>query len=114
MASNAATVPAPAAATMRMDYHRVRGDTAQWGVYSWSGPVTPSSAWITDRFLMTSLDDFGGYVDIPLNTSLSSISFLVTDGSGNKNCPNDQSTNFAANIRTAGQQIWMLEGDCTI
>ena len=112
--SAATAVPAPAAATIRMHYHRAQADTAQWGVYSWSGPVNPSSAWITDRFMMTSSDDFGGYVDIALNTSLSSISFLVTDGNGSKNCPNDQNVNYAANIRTAGQQIWMLEGDCTV
>jgi pullulanase/glycogen debranching enzyme len=110
----AAVTPAPAAATIRMHYHRVQNDTSQWGVYSWDGPVNPSSAWITDRFMMTSTDDFGGYVDIPINTAKSAISFLVTDGNGNKNCGNDQSVNFAPNIATAGQQIWMLEGDCTV
>jgi pullulanase len=110
----AVAVPAPAPATIRMHYHRVQNDASQWGVYSWDGPVNPSAAWITDRFMMTNSDDFGGYVDIPVNTGKTAISFLVTDGNGNKNCGNDQSVNFAANIATAGQQIWMLEGDCTI
>jgi pullulanase len=103
-----------APATIRMHYHRAQNDTAQWGVYSWDGPVHPSSAWITDRFMMTSSDSFGGYVDIPVNTSKSAIWFLVTDGSGNKNCGSDQGANFSANIASAGQEIWMLEGDCTI
>ncbi|WP_229262335.1 pullulanase-type alpha-1,6-glucosidase [Duganella guangzhouensis] len=103
-----------AAGNIRMHYHRAQGDTAQWGVYSWDGPVTPSSAWITDRFMMTQSDSFGGYVDIPINTSKSAIWFLVTDGSGNKNCGNDQSATFNSYIATAGQEIWMLEGDCTV
>ncbi|MDQ2819278.1 MAG: DUF3372 domain-containing protein [Pseudomonadota bacterium] len=110
----AVAVPAPAAATIRMHYHRNQGDTSQWGVYSWDGPANPSAAWITDRFMMTNTDDFGGYVDIPVNTSKTSISFLVTDGNGTKNCENDQNAPFANNIGTVGQQIWMLEGSCTV
>jgi pullulanase len=110
----AAAVAPVAPATIRMHYHRAQNDTAQWGVYSWDGPLHPSSAWITDRFMMSNSDGFGGYVDIPVNTSKSAIWFLVTDGSGNKNCGSDQGANFAANIATAGQEIWMLEGDCTI
>lgn len=112
--SAAMATPAPAAATIRMHYHRVQGDTSQWGVYAWDGPVNPSAAWITDRFMMVNTDDFGGYVDIPVNTSKSAISFLVTDGNGTKNCPNDQNVSFAPHIASAGQQIWMLEGSCTI
>ena len=103
-----------APATIRMHYHRAQGDTAQWGVYSWDGPVTPSPAWITGRFMMTSTDAFGGYVDIPVNTAKTAIHFLVTDGNGNKNCGNDQAANFNANIATVGQQVWMLEGDCAV
>jgi pullulanase/glycogen debranching enzyme len=113
MAVAAATSPV-AAGAIRMHYHRAQNDTAQWGVYSWDGPVTPSSAWITDRFMMTQSDSFGGYVDIPVNTTKSAIWFLVTDGSGNKNCGSDQSAAFNSNIATAGQEVWMLEGDCTV
>jgi len=103
-----------AAGAIRMHFHRTQGDEAQWGVYSWDGPVNPSSAWITTRFMMNQADSFGGYVDIPVNTSKSAIWFLVTDGSGNKNCGNDQSAAFNANIATAGQEVWLLEGDCTV
>ncbi|MRW86839.1 pullulanase-type alpha-1,6-glucosidase [Pseudoduganella sp. FT26W] len=113
MAASAAATPV-AAGAIRMHYHRAQNDTAQWGVYSWDGPVTPSSAWITDRFMMTQSDSFGGYVDIPVNTAKSAIWFLVTDGSGNKNCGSDQSAAFNSNIATAGQEVWMLEGDCTV
>ncbi|MBZ2207387.1 alpha-1,6-glucosidase domain-containing protein [Massilia soli] len=107
-------VSAPAPGTIRMHFHRAQGDESDWGVYSWSGPANPSSAWITDRFMMTGSDDFGGYVDIPLNTSKTAIDFLVTDGYGNKNCGNDQRTDLRSDIATAGQEIWLLEGDCTI
>ena len=103
-----------AAGTIRMHYHRAQGDEAQWGVYSWEGPATPSPAWITGRFMLTQSDAFGRYVDIPVDTAKSAISFLLTDGSGNKNCGNDQAATFNANIATVGQQVWMLEGDCTV
>jgi pullulanase len=104
----------PAAGTIRMHYHRNAQDTAQWGVYSWDGPLHPSSAWITDRFMMTQTDAFGGYVDIALDSAKSAIWFLLTDGNGNKNCGNDQSVTLAANIASAGQEVWMLEGDCAV
>jgi pullulanase/glycogen debranching enzyme len=111
----AAIAAAPVAAgNIRMHFHRTQGDAAQWGVYSWDGPVNPSPAWISGRFMMTQSDSFGGYVDIPVDTGKSAIWFLVTDGSGNKNCGNDQSAAFSGNIATAGQEVWMLEGDCTV
>ncbi|MTV37600.1 pullulanase-type alpha-1,6-glucosidase [Duganella radicis] len=105
---------APAAGTIRMHFHRTQHDESQWGVYSWDGPVNPSPAWISGRFMMTQSDSFGGYVDIPVDTGKSAIWFLVTDGSGNKNCGNDQSAAFNSNIATAGQEVWLLEGDCTV
>jgi pullulanase len=107
------TVPV-AAATIRMHYHRAQNDTAQWGIYAWDGPLKPSTTWITDRFMMTGSDSFGGYADIAVNTGKSAISFALTDGSGNKNCSADQSLAFSANIASAGQEVWMLEGDCTV
>lgn len=113
-ASVASSSVAIAPATVRMHFRRAQHDEAQWGVYSWWGPVNPSSAWITGRFMMTGSDAFGGFVDIPVDTGKTSIWFLVTDGFGNKNCGNDQGVDFAADIATSGQQIWMLEGDCRI
>ena len=109
-----ANAPSVAPATIRMHFRRAQHDEAQWGVYSWWGPVNPSSQWITDRFMMTGADAFGGYVDIPIDTGKSSIWFLITDGFGNKNCGNDQGIDFAPDIATNGQQAWMLEGDCRI
>lgn len=103
-----------APATIRMHFHRAQGDYGQWGIYSWDGPVNPSVAWITDRFMMHNSDSFGGYVDIPVKTSKSAIWFLLTDGSGNKNCGADQHANFAPDIAAKGQEIWLLEGDCTV
>ncbi len=107
----AAAVPA---ANIRMHFHRAAGVYAGYGVYSWDGPLVPDVTWIVDRFLFNNTDSFGGYVDIPINTSKSQIWFLVTDASGNKNCQNDQSAPFSSDIATAGQEIWMLENDCTI
>ncbi|QYF92165.1 pullulanase-type alpha-1,6-glucosidase [Massilia sp. PAMC28688] len=114
LATTVASVPAVAPATVRMHFRRAQRDEAEWGVYSWWGPVNPSPAWISGRFMMTGTDSFGGYVDIPIDTAKSSIWFLVTDGYGNKNCGNDQGLDFAADIAARGQEIWMLEGDCRI
>jgi pullulanase len=105
---------AVAAATMRFHYRRAQHDEAQWGVYSWDGPLNPSTAWISTRFMMSGSDSFGGYVDIPVNTSKSAIWFLLTDGSGNKNCGNDQNAPFNADIASKGQEVWLLEGSCTV
>ena len=53
-----------------------------------------------------------------IDTGKPAIWFLVTDGFGNKNCGNDQhadfNADFNADIATKGQEVWMLEGDCTV
>ncbi len=106
--------PPQAAATLRVYYNRVQRDMASWGVYSWEGPKVPSAAWIADRFMFSTEVAFGAFVDIPVDTAKAAMKFLVTDGSGNKNCGDDQSVNFAADIATKGQQVWLREGDCTV
>jgi pullulanase len=108
------TVPPVAAATVRMHFRRAQRDESQWGAYAWSGPVTPSATWIVDRFMMTGSDSFGAYADIAIDTSKTSMQFLVTDGAGNKNCDSDQAVDFGADIATRGQEVWMLEGDCRV
>jgi pullulanase/glycogen debranching enzyme len=111
----AATAAAPVApGTIRVHFHRSQGDAAQWGVYSWDGPQDPSPAWITGRFMFTQLDSFGGWVDIPLASGKTAMSFLVTDGSGTKNCATDQRAPLPADVATRGHEIWLLEGDCTV
>lgn len=115
LAASSTVAAAPVApGSIRMHFHRVQNDAAQWGVYSWDGPQKPSSAWITDRFMFTGTDSFGGYVDIPLAAARTAIWFLVTDGSGTKNCQADQHADLNADVYTKGQEIWMLAGDCNI
>ncbi len=110
--SGAASAVAPG--TIRMHFHRIQNDAAQWGVYSWDGPLHPSPAWISGRFMFTGSDAFGGYTDIALAPGKTAIQFLVTDGSGNKNCGNDQRAALPADVATNGTEVWMLEGDCTV
>ena len=111
----AAAEAAPVApGSIRIHFRRVQNDTAQWGVYSWDGPANPSSAWITDRFMFTQNDAFGGYVDIPLASGKTALWFLVTDGGGTKNCGADQGAQLPADVATKGHEIWLLEGDCNI
>lgn len=111
-AATAAAAVAPG--TIRIHFRRVQDDTDQWGVYSWDGPADPSSAWITDRFMFTQRDDFGGWVDIPLAAGKTALWFLVTDGNGTKNCGADQGAQLPADVATKGHEIWLLEGDCSI
>lgn len=118
-ANAAATTPAvPAtsvpAATLRVHYHRAKNDTANWGVYSWQGPKNPSKTWITDRFMFEASDAFGGYVDIAMDSAKSEMRFLVSNAQGHKNCGNDQSLKLAPDLASKGQEIWVLESDCTI
>ncbi len=110
--ANAAVPVAPG--SIRIHFRRVQDDVAQWGVYSWDGPANPSSAWISDRFMFTGLDAFGGYVDIPLASGKTALWFLVTDGSGTKNCGADQGAPLPVDVASKGHEIWLLEGDCTI
>lgn len=108
------TPPVPlVAGSLRVHFHSAQNDAASWGVYSWEGPVTPSPAWITGRFLFDKSDSFGGYVDIPIDPAKTTGKFLVTDGAGNKNCADDQIITFASTLATAGQEIWILPSDCT-
>lgn len=100
--------------TMRVHYHRTKNDHDTWGVYSWQGPKEPSKTWIADRFMFNQSDAFGGYVDIAMDTSKTEMKLLVTNGAGNKNCSSDQSVKLAADLASAGQEIWVLEADCTI
>lgn len=110
--STAATsVPA---ATVRVHYRRAKNDTANWGVYSWQGPKSPSKTWITDRFMFEASDAFGGYVDIAMDSAKSEMRFLVSNGQGHKNCGNDQSLKLAPDLASKGQEIWVLESDCAI
>jgi len=114
-AAVAAAEAAPVApGSIRIHFRRVQNDSAEWGVYSWDGPASPSSAWITDRFMFTQSDAFGGYVDIPLASGKTAMWFLVTDGSGTKNCGADQGAQLPADVAARGHEIWLLEGDCSI
>lgn len=106
--------PIVAAGSLRVHFYNAQNDAAAWGVYAWSGPKVPSQTWITDRFMFSKTDSYGGYVDIAVDTAQSAIKFLITDGSGNKNCANDQEKAFSASIATTGQEIWLSPYDCTI
>lgn len=105
---------APAPGTIRVHYRRAKGDTANWGVYSWQGPKNPSKTWIADRFMFDGKDAFGAYVDIALDTAKSEMRFLVSSERGAKNCGNDQSVKLKADIAGSGQEIWVMESDCAI
>jgi pullulanase-type alpha-1,6-glucosidase len=106
------------AGTLRVHYQRSAGDYSGWGVYAWSGPVTPSSGWPgAPRFEFTQTSGFGRYVDIPVNPSVGRMDFLLNRPTSASDAEKDQDCDrvalFAPDIATAGQQIWLKQGDCT-
>jgi pullulanase-type alpha-1,6-glucosidase len=115
LAETGSVAAAPVApGSIRMHYHRVQNDTADWGVYSWDGPQTTNLAWPSGRIKFTNTDSFGAYVDIPLAAGKSAIWFLVIDGNGSKNCQADQHANLNPDVYTKGQEVWMQQGDCNV
>lgn len=104
-----------AAATMRVHYQRADNAYGDWAVYSWNGPVEPSKDWPgTPRYVFANTDGYGGYVDIPLNLSAGKMDFLLNNAGGDKDGDCDRSVNFAADLATRGQEIWLKQGDCSV
>lgn len=117
--STTPTIPTVKGGFLRVHLWRKDGAYANWGVYSWSGPKTPSTGWPGNRFTFGQTDGYGGYTDIEVDASKGKMDFLVTlptaDGKdATKNCGSDQSANFNSDIASAGQQIWLKESDCTV
>ncbi|WP_183634190.1 alpha-1,6-glucosidase domain-containing protein [Niveibacterium umoris] len=104
--------PPIAAGSLRVHFQQTGATYADWGVYSWSGPVTVDTAWPGGRMKFVNTDSFGGYVDIPVDATKGKMDFLVIDGAGTKACGTDQAITFAADIATKGQQAWVVA--CTV
>jgi pullulanase len=113
------------AATMRVHYFRADGSYANWGVYSWQGPKTPSSGWPgAPRFLFTTADGdgWGQHADIAMDTTQSTMQFLINQPTSattaNKDCPigngNNQPVTLNSTLASTGQEIWVVSGDCTV
>lgn len=107
----------PGPATMRVHYYRADGSYANWGVYSWQGPKTPTLNWPNTPFLFTNTDGdgWGKFVDIAMDTTQTTMQFLIIQtSSGNKDCPNNQQATLNSTLPTTGQEIWVVSGDCTV
>ncbi|WP_169558571.1 pullulanase-type alpha-1,6-glucosidase [Uliginosibacterium gangwonense] len=101
-----------AALTLRVHYARPDGAYTGWGVYSWQGSTLSTPSWPANT-PFNSKDSYGVYVDMPVDKAQTAMSFLLTDGAGNKNCGSDQNVSFASNIATVGQEVWFKANDCT-
>ncbi len=107
-----------AAGTMRVHYQRPDGNYTNWAVYAWNGPTQPSAGWPgVPRFVFDKADAYGAYVDIALDTSKTTLDFLLNKGTTGtdtiKDGECDRRAVIAANIATQGQQIWLKSGDCS-
>lgn len=106
-----------AAATMRVHYYRPDATYTNWGVYSWQGPKNPTTNWPSTPFLFTNVDSdgWGKYTDIAMDTTQTSMQFLIIQTvSTAKDCSNNQQATLTSALSTAGQEIWVVSGDCTV
>ncbi|AKJ31519.1 pullulanase-type alpha-1,6-glucosidase [Caldimonas brevitalea] len=115
----APVVVAPAAATLRIHYQRQDGDYSGWGVYAWTGVKQKSEGWPGEpRHLFATTNDYGRYVDVPLDIAAGKIEFLLNKpngaGGADKDGDCDRSVAFAQDIATRGQQVWLKQGDCAV
>ncbi|MDN3577151.1 pullulanase-type alpha-1,6-glucosidase [Chitinimonas viridis] len=104
---------------LRVNLWRKDGVYKDWGVYSWSGPKTPSTGWPGNRYLFDKTNAYGAYTDIEVDVAKGKMDFLITvptaDGKdATKLCGSDQLATFAADIASKGQQVWVKDGDCTV
>src|SRR6185369_7409279 len=109
----------PAAATMRVHYQRADAAYANWAIYAWNGPTTPSSGWPgSPRFVFDQTDGFGRFVDIAIDTSKGQLDFLLNKGTNGsdtvKDGDCDRTIAFNTDIATQGQEIWLKSGDCAV
>ena len=103
------------AETMRVHYQRADNAYSDWAVYAWNGPVNPSKDWPgTPRYVFSNTDGYGGFVDIPLNLSAGKMDFLLNNADGGKDGDCDRTVNFASDLATKGQEVWLKQGDCSV
>ncbi|MBB4013506.1 pullulanase-associated domain-containing protein [Niveibacterium umoris] len=99
--------------TLRVHYQRDNKDYEGWGVYAWKGPRTGAPKW-PGNWRFNRKDAFGVFYDVPLGEGATMMEFLITDGKGNKNCPNDQKLELASSLAQKGQEVWLRQGECKI
>jgi len=105
------------AGTMRVHYYRADGTYTNWGVYSWQGPKVPTTNWPNTPYIFanTDSDGWGKYADIAMDTTQSSIQFLIIQTvSAAKDCSSNQQATLTAALSTLGQEIWVVSGDCSV
>jgi pullulanase/glycogen debranching enzyme len=111
--------PAVAAATVRVHYERSDALYTGWGVYSWEGPKTLYTDWPSgDKYRFDKTDSYGMYVDIPIDTTVSDMKFLINNAKDPNNVQKapdcDLSFNFNSDIATAGQEVWVKWDTCQV
>lgn len=99
--------------TLRIHFKRENKDYDGWGVYAWKGPRNGAPKW-PGNWRFNRKDSYGVFYDVPLGEGATNMEFLITDGKGNKSCPNDQKLTLASTLATQGQEIWLRQGDCKI
>ena len=99
--------------TLRVHFQRDNKDYDGWGVYAWKGPRTGAPKW-PGNWRFNRKDSFGVFYDVPMGEGATGMEFLLTDGKGNKSCPNDQKLTLTGSLASQGQEVWLRQGDCKI
>lgn len=99
--------------TLRVHYARDNEDYEGWGVYAWKGPRNGAPKW-PGNWRFNRKDSYGVFYDVALGEGATMMEFLITDGKGNKNCPNDQKLELSSNLAHKGQEVWIRQGECKL
>ncbi|WP_374512056.1 pullulanase-associated domain-containing protein [Niveibacterium sp.] len=98
---------------VRFHYKRAGGDYEGWGVYAWKGVKDEPPKW-PGNLGFDGKDAFGVYLDIAVSSEAAMMDFLITDGTGKKDCATDQSVTFPPTIAQRGTEVWIKSGDCKV
>lgn len=107
------TIGAVKPGSVRFHYQRVGGDYEGWGVYAWKGVKDEPPKW-PGNLAFEGKDAFGVYLDIAVSSEAAMMDFLITDGTGKKDCATDQSVTFPPTIAQRGTEVWIKSGDCKV
>ncbi|KSU61025.1 amylopullulanase [[Bacillus] enclensis] len=98
--------------TVRIHYVRDDSNYENFGIWNWGDVAAPSANWPTDAADLTGRDQYGAYVDIPLNENAKQIGFIVMDESKGDSGKDGGDKSF--NLLDKYNRLWVRQGDDTV
>ncbi|NQD65651.1 pullulanase, partial [Bacillus haikouensis] len=98
--------------TVRIHYVRDDANYENFGVWSWGDVASPSTDWPTGAADITGTDQYGAYVDLPLNENAKEIGFIMLDES--KGDSGKDGGNKTFNLLDKYNRLWIKQDDDTV